>query len=207
LKRLHVDDVLAGPSVGGAPHWLPLRAALGVQAFGLSGYRGGQGDTLVPRHAEQGGGAGQHQELYVVLSGRASFEVDGERFDAPAGTLVLVERGEVRTAHAEEPDTVIVVAGGRVGEAYTIAPWEYGSRAAHARALRDIDELDRVTTEGIQIYGEHPTMLIGRACIEAQRGNVAAARELLERAYADPDGGDWARAQAADEPLLDGVRD
>jgi hypothetical protein len=206
LKVVRVSDVPSGPSVG-APNWLPLRATLGLQAFGLSGYRGGAGDTIVPRHSEKGGGAGQHQELYIVLSGRATFEVEEEQFDAPAGTLVLVERGEVRHAVAEEPDTVVLAAGGRVGEAYEVAPWEYGSRAAYARACGDIDELDRITTEGIEKYGEHPTMLIGKACVEAQRGNDDVARKLLARAYADPDVGEWAHDEAANEPLLDSVRD
>jgi hypothetical protein len=206
LKHLRIANLETGPSVG-ASNWLPLRAALGLRAFGLSGYRGGPGETVVPRHAEQGGGAGQHQELYVVLSGRATFEVEGERIDAPAGTLVLVERGEVRHAVAEEPETVVLAAGGRVGEPYEVAPWEYGSRAAYARARGDIDELDRVTQEGISTYGEHPTMLLGRACVEAQRGNLAAARKLLERAYADPDGGEWVHDQAQNEPLLDPVRE
>lgn len=206
MRRVHLDDLQAGPSDSGG-RWLPVRAALGLRAFGASAYRGEPGETVVPLHSERGGGAGQHDELYVVVSGRATFEVEGETVDAPAGTLVSVEQGERRTAHAEEPGTVVLVVGAPVGEPYVVAPWEYGSRAVRARALGDLDELDAVVREGIAAYGEHVTMLLGKACVVAQRGERNEARALLERAYADPDFGDWAREQAAGEPLLDPVRD
>lgn len=206
MRRLHLDELEAGRSEA-IVRWLPLRSALGLQAFGLSGYRGDVGEAVVPRHDETGGGAGQHQELYVVLSGRAAFTVDDESFDAPQGTLVLVERGERREARAEEPGTVVLAAGGPIGEAYRVAPWEYGGRAARARALGDVDELEHVADEGMAAYGEHVTMLLAKACVAAQRGRPDEALELLERAFADPDFGDWAREEAAGEPLLDPVRE
>ncbi len=206
MQRLHVSDVQPGPSeVGG--RWLPLRAELRLRAFGLSGYLGETGEIVVPRHAESGGGAGQHQELYVVLTGRASFTVEDETFDAPAGTLVLVERGERREARAKEPGTVVLAAGAPVDETYRVAPWEYGARARRARALGDLDELERVTEEGVATYGEHVTMLVGKACVAAQRGAHDEAVALLGRAFDDPDFGEWARDEVAAEPLLDSVRE
>lgn len=206
MKRLHVGDVEPGPSDAGG-RWLPLRAALGLRAFGLSGYLGDRGEMVVPRHDETGGGAGQHEELYVVLTGRATFTVDDETFDAPQGTLVLVERGERRTAHAEEPGTVVLAAGAPVDEPYRVAPWEYGARAARARALHDVEELERVADEGISRYGEHVTMLLAKASVAAQRGQREEALELLERSAADRDFGEWAVEEASREPLLDPVRD
>lgn len=203
---MHLDELEPGPSDAGG-RWLPLRAALGLQAFGLSGYVGDTGEMVVPRHDETGGGAGQHEELYIVVSGRAKFKVAGATFDAPAGTLVLVERGERREAHADEPGTVVLAAGAPVGQAYRIAPWEFGARAARARALRDVDELERVADEGVAMYGEHVTMLVAKACVAAQHGERDRAIELLVRAAADPDFGDWAREEAAQEPLLEPVRD
>jgi hypothetical protein len=205
MKRVRIDEVVSGASEGGS-RWLPLRAELGLRAFGLSGYRGDGGEQLVPRHDETGGGAGQHQELYVVLLGRATFTVDGESFDAPQGTLVLVERGERREARAEVDGTVVLAAGGPVGEAYRVAPWEYGSRAARARSLGDVDELERVAAEGVAAYGEHVTMLVAQACVAAQRNRLDEARELVARAAADPDFGGWAREEAEAEPLLEPLR-
>ncbi len=50
-------------------------------------------------------------------------------------------------------------------------------------------------------------MLIGKACVAAQRGEREEALALLERAVDDPDFGDWARAEAAGARLPDPVRD
>lgn len=155
----------------------------------------------------QRGGAGRHEELYVVISGRATFTVDDETFDAPVGTCVLALPGERREARAEADGTTVLVVGGTVGEAYRIAPWEYGSRAARAAELGDVDELERVTDEGVAAYGEHVTMLYGRALVAAQRGRREEALEQLRRAAADPDFGDWVREHARDEPLLAPIRD
>ena len=41
-----------------------------------------------------------NEELYLVLQGRAVFELDGERVDAPAGTFVFARPGVKRTAFA-----------------------------------------------------------------------------------------------------------
>lgn len=90
-KVLHLDVIEPGHSYGAAR--TPLRAELEIQAFGVSAYRGEVGDLLVPKHNEgAGGGAGVHEELYVVISGRATFSIEEERFDAPQGTRVFVVR-------------------------------------------------------------------------------------------------------------------
>ncbi len=146
-------------------------------------------------------------ELYVVVSGRATFTVEGESFDAPAGTCVLALPGERREARAEEPGTTVLVVGAPAGEAYRVAPWEYGSRAARAAQLRDVDELERVAEEGVAAYGEHVTMLYARACVAAQRGRREEALQYLDRAAHDEDFGEWVREQAPSEPLLEPIRD
>ena len=46
--------------------------------------------SFVEQHDETGSGAGGHEELYLVLSGHATFMVDGDEIDAPAGTLIFV---------------------------------------------------------------------------------------------------------------------
>jgi mannose-6-phosphate isomerase-like protein (cupin superfamily) len=104
MKILHIDDVRPGRPEG--VDWLPLRAELGVTAFGVSAYRADAGETVVPRHAEaEGGGAGVHEELYVVLAGRATFTVDDETFDAPPGTWCsrCPESGERRARRSPGP--------------------------------------------------------------------------------------------------------
>jgi len=66
---------------------IPVREHLGIHAFGVNAYTPGEDGTLVNEHDEAGSG---QEELYVVLDGKATFEVDGVAFDAPAGTFVSV---------------------------------------------------------------------------------------------------------------------
>ncbi|MFN2628688.1 MAG: AraC family ligand binding domain-containing protein [Gaiellaceae bacterium] len=205
MKKIHLDEIRPGRPEG--VDWLPLRAELGITAFGASAYRADTGETVVPPHSESGGGAGVHEELYVVLRGRARFTVGEETFDAPPGTCVLVLPGERRSAKAEEPGTELLVIGAPAGKAYRIAPWEYGSRAARAAQLLDVDELERVAGEGVAVHGEHVTMLYAQACVAAQRGRHEEALELVGRAAQDEEFGGWVRDNASAEPLLEPVRD
>jgi hypothetical protein len=70
-------------------------------------------------------GTQRHQELYVVLEGRATFTVDGEDVDAAAGTLVFLEDPAARRAAvAAEDGTTVLAIGGPVGEAYRPPPWD-----------------------------------------------------------------------------------
>jgi hypothetical protein len=204
MKVVHLDDIASGRPEG--VDWLPLRAELGISAFGVGVYRADAGEEVVPRHAEAGNGAGVHEELYVVISGRATFTVDDETFDAPVGTCVFAVPGERREARGEEAGTTVLAVGAPAGEVFQPAPWEYGARAARAAELGDVDELERVADEGIAAYGEHVTMLYAKACVAAQRGRRDEALEYLGRAAQDDDFGDWVRENAPREPMLEPIR-
>src|SRR4051794_23417123 len=92
--------------------WHPIRPLLGVRAIGVSGYSAREaGETVVEPHDEASDGRG-HEELYVVMTGRARFTLDGEEIDARPGTLVLVRPGTHREAVAAEPDTLVLAMGG-----------------------------------------------------------------------------------------------
>src|SRR6185437_11858272 len=87
---VHVDDVEAVPWQDTDLVWQPLRHALGTHVAGLAAFTAERaGQTVVEPHRESADGRG-HEELYVVLRGRATFTLDGEALDAPAGTLVRV---------------------------------------------------------------------------------------------------------------------
>ena len=65
-----------------------MRATLDIRAFGCNAYVAGEeGEDVVEPHTEEGD---DHQELYFVARGQAEFTLDGERFDAPAGTYVFI---------------------------------------------------------------------------------------------------------------------
>jgi uncharacterized cupin superfamily protein len=75
-------------TVAGDLQWRPLRRTLGVEAFGINAYTAtNPGDAVVEEHTEERLG---HEEVYVVLTGRATFTIDDEQLDAPAGTVVFV---------------------------------------------------------------------------------------------------------------------
>jgi mannose-6-phosphate isomerase-like protein (cupin superfamily) len=99
--RLRLEDV--DRIRVGELSWLPLRRELGATGFGVNAYAAAEaGGELIEPHDETSSGAAGHEELYVVMSGRATFSVGEETFDAPAGTLVLVPVGTHRAAVAEE---------------------------------------------------------------------------------------------------------
>ena len=68
--------------------WRPVRHHFGITSFGVGAWTGREaGDRIINEHDE----ADEDEELYVVLSGRARFELDGDAVDAPAGTFVFAQ--------------------------------------------------------------------------------------------------------------------
>ena len=87
-RVVHLDEIEAIPGPGTLT-WHPVRAHLGVGAFGCNAYSAQNvGEDVVEPHDENPDLA--HEELYFVARGRATFTLDGETFDAPAGTYVFV---------------------------------------------------------------------------------------------------------------------
>ncbi|HEX4759497.1 MAG TPA: cupin domain-containing protein [Thermoleophilaceae bacterium] len=106
--------------------WLPVRHRLGIEAFGVNAWVGREaGDEIIEEHDELNeDAADNHEELYLVVDGHATFTVDGQEVDAPRGTLVRVEPSIVRHAVACEPGTTVFAIGATPGRAFTPSPWE-----------------------------------------------------------------------------------
>jgi hypothetical protein len=104
-RVMNLDEMDAVPWQGTGLTWRPVRAHLGIRAFGALAFTAAKaGDEVVESHVETDG-RGQ-QELYYVARGRAVFTVDEASIDAPAGTFVFVADPAVRRgAVASEPDT------------------------------------------------------------------------------------------------------
>ena len=113
--------------------WHMLRRELGVEAFGINAWTSREaGQTIIGEHDEVSGGAAGHEEVYIVLSGHATFTVDGETLEAPDGTVVFVrDPGVKRSAElTRDPE--------QAGVAYTLACAE--SRAGKADdAIRHLE--------------------------------------------------------------------
>jgi mannose-6-phosphate isomerase-like protein (cupin superfamily) len=181
VKRLHLDEIESLPALGGELRWKPVRHALGIDAFGINAYRGDhEGDLVVEEHEDP------HQELYVVVAGRARFRSNGEEFDAPAGTLVLFAPGEHRVAHAAEAGTTVLAVGAEA-ERFEPSAWEYGFRAAGLTELGRLDEAREAIAEGQERYPDNGWFHVALARLAAVEGDLEVAREELRlAAAADP---------------------
>jgi hypothetical protein len=109
VRRL--EDVPLVPTEPGDPQWYPLQHYFGLTAFGINVYvADADGDELLGEHDEI---ASNQEELYLVTAGEAIFVVEGERFDAPAVSVVAVPDPTVRrVATAKVAGTTIVAVGG-----------------------------------------------------------------------------------------------
>jgi tetratricopeptide (TPR) repeat protein len=150
-------------------------------------------------------GAGRHEELYVVLTGRAEFTVAGDRIDAPAGTLVFVpELSASRHAVASESGTTVLVIGGPPRNAFPISPFEYWYSAEPAYRAGDYARAIEIVSEGLADWPDHPTIHYQLACYNSLAGDRAEAISHLRRAF---DGDASLREWALEDTDLDPIRD
>jgi hypothetical protein len=105
--------------------WAMVRTHFDIRSFGVNAYVAEEpGVEVIGEHDEAGEGAPQHEELYFVSEGHATFTVNGDEIDAPAGTFVFVrDPAATRKAVAKEAGTTVLIAGGKPGEAFTPSPW------------------------------------------------------------------------------------
>jgi len=105
------------------PYWAPIRHHFGIETFGINAWRGKPGDTVIPEHDE---GVNGPPELYYVVSGHATFTVDGAEVDGPAGTLLWITDSAVKRSGtaADEGTLVLTVSGAAPGEAYAPDGWD-----------------------------------------------------------------------------------
>lgn len=99
-----------------------VRGFLGVESFGVNAFEAHEGELLVIPHDELGEGE-QNEELYVVTQGRARFVCDGEEVELGPGDLLYARPGVKREALALETPTMLLIIGGRPGEAYSPPIW------------------------------------------------------------------------------------
>jgi tetratricopeptide (TPR) repeat protein len=161
--------------------WAPLREHLGARAFGINAYTKNANERIVGEHAEEGSG---HEELYLVVAGRARFTVDGEERDAPPGTAVLVASGTTRSADALEDGTTIVVIGGRPGGVFQPRAWETNAKVFPMFGEGRIEEARELLRGVVDDYEDGESIEYNLACCEARLGDVEEAFEHLGRALA-----------------------
>lgn len=169
--------------IGTGPRWAMVRTHFGIQAFGINAYVADEaGGQVISEHDELGERAGQHEELYFVADGHATFTVNGDEIDAPAGTFVFVrDPAAKRSAIAREAGTAVLIAGGKPGEAFTQSPWE---RNAPALAHWGTGDYEKAVEEFEKLRAETPddaAVLYNLACAESLTGKRQDALDHLKR--------------------------
>jgi len=180
----------------------PVRHHFGITSFGINAWTAhAAGDRIINEHDEEDDG---NEELYLVTVGRATFELDGERLDAPAGTFVSVSPGVKRTAFAEEPGTTILAVGGTPGRAYQPHGWELWSPLSQLYRDGEYDEAADRGRELAEAHPEYPELFYNVACCESLAGRTDDAIGHLRQAIA---ASDVCRTLAEKDSDFDPIRD
>ena len=182
----------------------PVRYHFGITSFGVNAWTGREaGDRIINEHDESDG-EDSEEELYFVQRGRATFELDDERVDAPAGTLVFARPGVKRTAFAEEPGTTILAIGGTPGKSYEPSGFEIWAPLGPLYEAGEYAEAADRGRELIKAHPEYPGLLYNVACCESLAGRTADAIEHLRLAI---ERADRSRSLAAEDSDFDPIRD
>jgi len=196
----HLDDIRELHPVGECSI-RPVRHHFGITSFGVNAWTAkAAGDRLINEHEEDPG----NEELYIVIRGRATFELDGERREAGEGTFVFAAPNVKRTAFAEEAGTTLVAVGGTVGKAYEPVGWElwYPLRkryeaGEHAEVMEQLREIVAEAPD----YG---LLFYNLACLESLTGHETEAIEHLHKAI---ELSEQFRGYARQDSDLDAIRD
>lgn len=160
----------------------PVRQHFGITTFGLTAFTAhAAGDRVIIEHDEAE--PDSSEELYVVMSGHARFELDGESRDAPAGTFVHVRPGVKRTAFATDAGTTVLAIGaGPQGKPFEPTGWELFAPLLPLFAAGEYEEgADRAQA---LIANDPPYGVVyyNTACFESRAGRIDAALAHLRRA-------------------------
>ncbi len=178
MSRWRATTLEAIPTIGA---WIPVRKELGVQAFGVNAWLPDDKGSVIGEHDEKRTG---HEELYVVIEGHATFTVDGEEVDAPAGTIVHVSDPEVKRQATGTPETVVFAVGAKPGEAFAPSAWEGNAAGYQAYQEGDYDRALALFQAGVEEFPDAPAGHYNLACMSALLGRRDDALEHLRRAVA-----------------------
>ncbi|HEY3183809.1 MAG TPA: hypothetical protein VGJ77_13290 [Gaiellaceae bacterium] len=149
---------------------IPVREYLGMTALGINAYTPDDDGKVISEHDEKGSG---QEELYIVLEGSATFEVDGETVDAPAGTLVFVGPDARRKATG---DATVLVLGATPGEAYQAfdwgEAWPFHSESMTAYGDQRYADAVRAVRSGLEQNPDHAGLHYNLACFATLAGDT-----------------------------------
>jgi len=197
----HLDEIEEFADAG--CHYRPIRHHLGITAFGVTAWTArAAGDLVINEHDEDDPTA--DQELFLVLRGHAVFELDGDRVDAPAGTLVFAPPRTKRTASAKEEGTTIIALEGTPGKAYEARGWELWAPLAPLYQAGEYAEVADRLGALVAAAPQYPMLFFNLACCESLCGRTSDALDHLRHAI---EMSQEFRDSAKDDSDLDPIRD
>jgi hypothetical protein len=197
----HLDDIAELDDAG--CHYRPIRHHLGITAFGVTAWTGhAAGDLVINEHDE--GDPTADQELFLVLRGHAVFDLDGDRIDAPAGTLVFAPPRTKRTASAQQDGTTIIAVEGTPGKGYEARGWELWAPLAPLYQAGEYAEVADRLAALVAANPQYPMLFFNLACCESLCHRTSAALDHLRHAI---DMSEEFRASARTDSDLDPIRD
>ena len=203
LDELEPAPTLAPGATDDGRKRFDVRRRFGITSFGVQAYRAPSGVDVIREHDETLLGEAGQEELYLVVNGAATFEVDGESFEAPAGSLVHVQPTAKRKATANAEDTTILVVGGTPGKAYEPAPVEAGE----AFAAYNAGDYETAITKQLVVVAQRPNDPVAHfnaGCFAARAGRADEAVDHLRRAV---DVNERIKELIATDEDLDSIRD
>ena len=186
--------------------WAPIRKHFDVQSFGVNAWSTEQaGGTIIPEHDEV---PSSHEELYLVTAGHATFTVDGEEVDAPAGTLVYVaDPASKRGAVAKAAPATVVSMGATPGAPYVSRSWETNSELLPLFEAGEFEQVKQRIHAVLDHYDDKGGLLYNLACAEAQLGETDAALEHIRQSVeAEPRYREYAQTDDDLAPIRDDER-
>jgi hypothetical protein len=197
----HLDEIEELSDAG--CRYRPIRHHLGITAFGVTAWTARTaGAVVIGEHDESDPTA--DQELFLVWRGHAVFEIDGDRLDAPAGTLVFAPPGIKRTASAREEGTTIIALEGSPGKAYEARGWELWAPLAPLYEAGKYGEVADRLAPLVAANPQYPMLFFNLACCESLSGRTSDALAHLRRSI---EMSEEFRQSARDDSDLDPIRD
>jgi mannose-6-phosphate isomerase-like protein (cupin superfamily) len=149
---------------------IPVREHMGIHSFGINAFTPGEAGLLINEHDESGSG---QEELYIVLDGTATFEIDGETVEASAGTLVFVRPEARRKATG---DGTILALGGTPGTAYQGIDWgeawEFHRDSLTAYGEQRYGDALNLVRSGLERMPENGGLHFNYACFASLAGDA-----------------------------------
>jgi hypothetical protein len=182
----HLDEI--NELLDGSCRFRPVRLHFGITSFGVTTWTArAAGDRIINEHDEED--AGSDRGALPRDAWARGIRADGDRVDAPAGTVVFSPSGVKRTAFAEEAGTTIIALDGTPGNAYEPRGWELWAPLVPLYEAGEYAEVADRLRVLVDAPPQYALLFYNLACCESLTGRAADAtisgrRSTCRRSFA-----------------------